>query len=64
MTKDEAKVLPLGIYLIFWTSGGVSKTLIQQDYHGSRIMHCHNWTGGGALLESYVYDIEKMIFIM
>lgn len=65
MTIAEAKALPVGIYLIFWTSGGMSKAVIQQNYNGEKILTCHNWTGGsGVQLSSYVYDIEKIVFIM
>lgn len=65
MTRDKAKALPLGIYLIFWTSGGMSKAVIQQNYCGDRILTCHNWTAnGGVRLLDHLYDIEKMIFII
>lgn len=65
MTLEEANSKPLGLYLIFWSSGGMSKAVLNQDSYGVRMITCHNWVGGtGASLTHYLYDIDKMIFIM
>ena len=65
MTIAEANELRLGIYLIFWTSGGMSKAVIQKNYYGERLLTCHNWTGGtGVKLSSYINDIDNIVFIM
>lgn len=65
MTVDEAKKVNLGFYLIFWTSGGMSKALITQDSHGTRIVTCANWLSDGhdMPLTHYSKDIAKMVFI-
>lgn len=66
MTREEAEEAPLGLYLIFWESGGMSKALITQNESGTRIIKCHNWTANSycAPFADYVEDIEKIVFVM
>lgn len=65
MTLEESKNLNLGLYLIFWKSGGMSKAVVSKDANGVRMVTCHNWTGGrgGSVLSYYVHDIARMVFI-
>ncbi len=44
MTKEEAKKLSHGVYIIFWKSGGTSLASVGSTYDGTRWFAPTNWT--------------------
>lgn len=48
MTNEEAKALPLGLYLLTWETGGESLAAVGQLYDGARWYAPVNWTTGHA----------------
>lgn len=58
----------LGVYRIYWTSGGYSVASIGQDYHGDRWIAPSNWTcekgrNPTALMKDYIEEIERIELI-
>lgn len=51
MTEIEAKELRLGVYRIYWRSGGSSVASIYQKEDGTRMLAPSNWVEPGNLLE-------------
>jgi hypothetical protein len=45
MTKQAVQKLPLGLYRIFWKSGGSSLAAVGNDYAGKRWFAPVNWIG-------------------
>lgn len=43
MTKIETKKLPLGLYKLFWKSGGWSLASVGQDESGNKWIAPTNW---------------------
>lgn len=55
MTQAELNAVPLGLYRVFWQSGGSSLASVGMDYEGKRWVAPTNWTakvvkGPAALL--------------
>jgi hypothetical protein len=47
MTKVEAKKLKLGLYRLYWKSGGSSLAAVGQGANGDRWMAPVNWVAPG-----------------
>jgi len=45
MTREAVQKLPLGVYRIFWKSGGSSLAAVGNDYAGKRWFAPVNWIG-------------------
>ncbi len=58
MTKVESKTLPLGLYRVFWKSGGISLAAVGQDYDGNRWIAPTNWVTPGVT--DYWRNIERV----
>ena len=43
MTRAEGNKLPLGLYRVFWKSGGSSLAAVGMDYVGNRWLAPTNW---------------------
>ena len=48
MTKVEEGKLPLGLYRLFWKSGGWSLSSVGQDQHGNKWIAPVNWSNGAG----------------
>ena len=44
MTKEQVKALPLGLYKVWWVSGGTSECAIGMLDNGDRWLAPTNWT--------------------
>ncbi len=44
MKKVEIRRLPLGLYRLYWKSGGYSLACVGQLHDGTRWHACANWT--------------------
>jgi hypothetical protein len=44
MTAEQARLLPLGLYVLRWTEGGTSLAAVGQLYDGARWYAPVNWT--------------------
>lgn len=64
MKKKLFNNLKLGVYRVYWKSGGSSLAAIGQDYAGNRWVAPTNWTGesqdDGSVKVAYV-DMHKKI---
>jgi hypothetical protein len=62
MTKVEAKKLPLGLYRLFWKTGGSSLAAVGQGPNGDRWMAPVNWVEVGFADSWRMVDrVEKIV---
>jgi len=57
-TPTQFRGCSLGLYKIFWKSGGVSAAAVGFDYYGDRWFMPTNWTDGPCFDWSKVKSIE------
>jgi hypothetical protein len=48
MTQDELRAMPLGVYRLFWRSGGHSVASVGMGHDGTRWMAPANWLAAPA----------------
>lgn len=66
---DKMLKCPLGVYEIFWSSGGSSVASIGMTYSGKRWIAPTNWTNGSddadptGRLEKHFESIEKIVLL-
>ena len=61
MTQDEARELPLGLYRIFWKTGGSSLAAVGQLYDGTRWFAPTNWTAADNFMTSINWKIVEKV---
>lgn len=44
MTAEQVAKLPIGLYQLWWKSGGMSLACVGQLHDGGRWFACSNWT--------------------
>lgn len=62
----DSRKVPLGVYKVWWKSGGSSVGVIAEDSRGVRYIHCANWIvndGPIARLDKFEDGIIKMELI-
>lgn len=77
MTEQEVSTLPLGLYKVYWKSGGNSLAAVGNSYAGKRWMAPTNWTSEIRELKnedgargycdvattSHWHEVEKVVHI-
>jgi len=64
MTEDQVRQLPLGLYRVYWLSGGMSVAAVGMDSAGNHWLAPTNWSlSRGSDLTAYWSGVDSIELI-